>query len=85
MKKEAEEELASGRSPSAEAKKQIDLRDAARARSADVMGFNSVFDQKKEGFKKEQLRRDKLTLQYELESPESAGRQDAAKIQAERS
>jgi hypothetical protein len=68
MKKEAEEELAEWKvAVEAEAKKQIDLRDAARARSKDVMGFNSVFDQKKEVAKKEQLRRDKLTLQYELD------------------
>ena len=85
MKKEAEEELAEWKiAVDAEAKKQIDLRDAARARSADVMGFNSVFDQKKEVFKKEQLRRDKLTLQYELDLQKAQDDKDAAKIQAEK-
>ena len=60
MKKEAEEELAEWKiAVEAEAEKQIKLRDDARARSKDVMGFNSVYDQKKEVFKKEQLRRDK--------------------------
>ena len=64
----------------AEAEKQIKLRDDARARSKDVMGFNSVFDQKKEVAKKEQLRRDKLTLQYELDLQKAQDDKDAAKI-----
>ena len=85
MKKEAEEELAEWKiAVEAEAEKQIKLRDDARARSKDVMGFNSVFDQKKEVAKKEQLRRDKLTLQYELDLQKAQDDKDAAKIQAEK-
>merc|ERR1712072_292959 len=85
MKKEAEEELAEWKvAVEAEAKKQIDLRDAARERSKDVMGFNSNFDQKKAIAKKEQLRRDKLTLQYELDLQKAQDDKDAAKIQAEK-
>ena len=48
------------------------------------MGFNSVFDQKKEVAKKEQLRRDKLTLQYELDLQKAQDDKDAAKIKAEK-
>ena len=85
MKKEAEEEMAEWKvAVEAEAKKQIDLRDAARERSKDVMGFNSNFDQKKAVAKKEQLRRDKLTLQYELDLQKAQDDKDAAKIQAEK-
>ena len=67
--KEAEEELAASGSSGRRRrpKNKLKLRDDARARSKDVMGFNSVFDQKKEVAKKEQLRRDKLTLQYGLD------------------
>merc|ERR1712188_69572 len=46
------------------------------------MGSN--FDQKKAVAKKEQLRRDKLTLQYELDLQKAQDDKDAAKIQAEK-
>merc|ERR1712188_290360 len=81
MKKEAEEEMAEWKvAVEAEAKKQIDLRDAARERSKDVMGFNSNFDQKKAVAKKEQLRRDKLTLQYELDLQKAQDDKDARRF-----
>lgn len=84
MKKDAEEEMAEWQiAVDSEARKVVEVRDAARARSKDVMGSNSAVDQQKGLVKKVQRERDLLTLDYELALQKQQDDKDRAKIEEE--